>query len=230
VQAIDIDLWFWSLEADPAVVASCAALLSPDEAARAARFVKPELGRAFTVGRGRMRQILGVEIGKRPDELVFATVANGKPVLDGGPQFNLTHSGGWAGLAVSHAADIGLDLETWRPVEQGVAERFFSRREAANIRALSGNDWRDAFFRVWTRKEAVIKALGTGLSHDLGSFDVTLDAGDARIERIVGDTASDWTLIDLNPPPGFAAALALRSGGRPVRLRYREGALPAHRV
>lgn len=222
-----IDLWFWRLDAPEDDLRRLACHLSPDEEARAARFVRPEHGRDFTVGRGRLREVLGDWTGTPPADLLFGETGKGKPCLEGGPEFNLTHSGGWAGLAVSSGLPVGLDLEAWRHVERDVAERFFSPHEVAQMRALAGLPWKQAFFRVWTRKEAVIKALGTGLFHDLASFDVTLAPGDAtRVERIEGDNADAWTLIDLAPAAEMAGALAVRAEGRPVELRVREGQLP----
>jgi 4'-phosphopantetheinyl transferase len=227
VATLTIDLWFWRLDAAEDDVRRLSRHLSEDETARAARFVRPEHGRDFTVGRGRLREILADWTGTRPQDLRFGETGKGKPSLADGPEFNLTHSGGWAGLALSPDLPVGLDLEAWRPVERDVAERFFSPRESAEMRKLAGRLWQQAFFRVWTRKEAVIKALGTGLFHDLASFDVTLAPGAAaRIDRIEGDDPAAWSLIDLAPADNVAGSLALRAEGCPVEIRVREGQLP----
>lgn len=224
---VDVDLWLWRLEADDARFAELAAVLSDDEDGRARGFVRPEHGRAFKIARGRMRQILATYTGADPARFGFAYTPHRKPWLPGGPVFNLSHSGDWAALAVTPQVALGLDIEAPRRIERDVATRFFSPAEVAAMAALTGADWQAAFFRVWTRKEAMVKALGDGLSMPLDRFDVTVGP-QAALLRLDHETeaAQDWTLLNLALGPGMAGALAVRTQGQPVRLTLREGQMP----
>ncbi|WP_102225042.1 4'-phosphopantetheinyl transferase family protein [Acidimangrovimonas sediminis] len=219
--AVGVDLWFWRL--DPAAPAGP---LSADEEARAARFVRAPDAMAFRAARAGLRRVLAGYLGSDPAALTFHYGPQGKPSLPGGPAFNLSHAGGWAALAVCDAdLPLGLDIEAHRAVEPEVAERFFAPAEAAALRGLRGPARETAFFRLWTRKEALVKAVGQGLSLPLDSFAVTVDAA-ARLLRLDHDDAAAWTLTDLAPGAGLQGALALRTAGRPVRLCLRAGTLP----
>jgi 4'-phosphopantetheinyl transferase len=223
---ITIDLWIWSLDAGQAERERLARWLSADEAARAARFHFERDQRQHVVAHGRLREILAARTSAAPDRLRFAVSKHGKPTLaephGPPPHFNLSHAGGLAALAVSDDAELGLDIEAIRPLKEDVAGRFFSAREVAAYRALPEPDRLPGFYRCWTRKEAVLKSLGDGLSRRLDSFDVTLRAEEPpRIERIDGepDAPRDWSLLHFDPAPGFVGAIALRSQGRAVVLR-----------
>lgn len=197
-----VDLWLWTLDEAPD------APLSTEEAARAERFLRPEDGRRFAAARTGLRRILARYRDADPAELAFQVNPWGKPALEGGPFFNLSHSHDRAALAVCWTAEIGIDIERVRPVEAGVAEAF-AASERATLARLSAAEWPAAFHRAWTRKEAVLKALGRGLSLPLASVEVTLGEA-ARLLRLHGDAAaaSAWSLQDLDPGPGFAGALA----------------------
>lgn len=226
---IEIDLWLWSLDPPAAQEAEVAALLSDDEEARARAFVRPEHGRAFRVARGRMRQILAGYTGDHPARFGFACNPQGRPWLPGGPVFNLSHAGGWAALAVTARVPLGVDIEACREMEQAVAERFFSPAENAELAALPPAQWLDGFYRCWTRKEALVKACGMGLSMPLDSFDVTLTPGaPARLTRFdrTGHAARDWRMIHLDLGPCMVGAIAVKAMGSPVALTLREGRLP----
>ncbi|TFL18395.1 4'-phosphopantetheinyl transferase family protein [Jannaschia formosa] len=200
-------------------MARLAAHLSPAEAARAARFARAGLGNAFRVGRGRMREILARWTGSAPDALQFEEGAAGKPRLQQGPCFNLSHSAGIACLAVHPDRPLGVDIEAPRPVEEGVAARFFSAAERAELAALSPELWRAGFFRCWTRKEAVVKALGLGMGAPLDRFDVTLTPGSpARVTRCEIGPPGDWHLTHLSLPQGIVGAVALRGAPLPVTV------------
>ena len=218
---ITVELWLWRLDGAETAPEALAQHLDPAERARAARFARPGLAARYIAARGRMREILGRWTGTAPRALRFAEGAHGKPALPGGPHFNLSHSGDLAALAVCASHEVGVDIETRRPVESAVAERFFSPAERAALSALPAAAWEAGFFNAWTRKEAVIKALGLGLSLPLDCFDVTLAPGaPARLTRIdhPGTAAADWTLLPFDAAPDTPGALALRAGGRPVRL------------
>lgn len=229
---IRIDLWTWRLDQPAGTVATLARLLDAEETHRAAAFLRPGDGDRFTVGRGRLREILGHYVSTPPQTLRFGETGRKKPILPGGPAFNLSHSDGIAALAVApdHSdLPLGIDIEAHRPIEPGLPGHVFSAAECQELSGLSGDAWRAGFFNAWTRKEAVIKAMGQGLLADLKGFDVTLAPGaPPRLTRSSPPLppVADWTLAALDIGPGFAGALAAVTGGAPVAIRLRDGRLP----
>jgi 4'-phosphopantetheinyl transferase len=224
---ISIDLWTWPLGATQDETLEQLDVLSDDERQRASRFIFVEDKRRFIAGRARLRQILAHYVALPPDALVFRYGVQGKPALSlqrAAPFFNLSHSGGLAALAVAQDCDIGIDIERLRPIERGVAKRFFSTGENAALQCLYKADWRDAFYRCWTRKEAVVKAVGKGLSLRLDSFEVSLHCGTpACVLHFDGcrDAGSEWSLVDLALGPGLVGAIAARTMGVGLSVRRR---------
>ncbi|MFT4620522.1 MAG: 4'-phosphopantetheinyl transferase [Sulfitobacter sp.] len=230
--AVQIDLWFWRLDRGDDEVAAHQAWLTPDELARANRFLKPRDKARFVIGRGHLREILGGYVGCAPGALNFQTVAQKKPALADGPAFNLSHSGGWVALAVTPDAPqlhLGIDIEAHRPIEHNLARRFFSAAEQTAIETLPPEDWQLGFFQTWTRKEAVIKATGDGLYADLAGFDVSLGRQiNAQVLRTTPPMpdARNWALTDLDTGPAFSGALAAVTDGAMIKVQVREGHLP----
>ena len=218
-----VDLWIWSLDHDASRLNEFERLLSGDERRRAGRVVFPILAERFIAAHGRLRQILGHRLGLDPASLSFMTNAYGKPeLIDGQVHFSLSHSGDLAALAVA-TFPIGLDIEIMRPVSRELPERYFSAIERAGLRALEGESWRDAFFRCWTRKEAVIKALGLGLAFPLSDFDVSFDdARPAALTRLVGApmAADEWQLHHIDVSSDCVGAIAAAQTGWSV-IRHR---------
>lgn len=213
-----LNLWLWPLDVDDVQIQAFARHLSADEIWRADAFVFEKDRRRFISGRGRLREILAAETGQAPENLRFDYDAGGKPHLGTGPVFNLSHSGGWAALVISPGPKIGLDIEAHRPVEKAVAEHFFSDSEQRALRELSEDVWLAGFFRCWTRKEAYLKACGTGLWCPLNSFDVTLGTGtDIRITRI--DHPDRWTILHLDLGPDVTGAIAVQTADA-IRVVY----------
>jgi 4'-phosphopantetheinyl transferase len=213
-----IRVWRIDLDRTEGETAALGALLSADERARADRFRFPIDQRRFTAARGLLRVLLGRTIGSPPQEIEFSYGTRGKPGLrrpaDSGLEFNLTHSHGLALVATSWGRSVGIDLEFHRREFdfRGIAGRFFTPQESAQIEALPEDARRPAFFRGWTRKEAFLKARGDGLWLGLDQFEVSIDpAAPARLVRTAWDPdeARRWTLHDLEVAAGFSAALAV---------------------
>ena len=219
---LKVDLWLWPLQATLAERGAWHEILSDEERVRAARFVFPIHAERFTVAHGRMREVLGRVLDSDPASLQFALNAYGKPELtDFDVHFSLSHSGDWAALAVA-AFPLGVDIEVIRPVERELPERFFSPAECQGLRVLPDPVWSPAFFRCWTRKEAVVKALGLGLSFPLEDFDVSfLEADPPRLRRLKGDAeaASAWHLHHFDVAAGCVGAIAARRTGWQVTMR-----------
>lgn len=227
VTPIEVELWVWSLDVDAAERGRLFAHLSEDEVARALRFVFDRDRHRYIVARGRMREILAGVLGTTAAALRFSYSSHGKPSLLAASaplHFNLSHSQGLAALGVSRTRELGVDVEHERPLKEEIAKRFFSRREVETLRALPEAEQLSAFYRCWTRKEAVVKAIGEGLSRPLDSFDVTLDADAARLLRMDGevDGPQVWQLAHFAPAAEFAGAVACRTGGGALVVRRRE--------
>jgi 4'-phosphopantetheinyl transferase len=137
--------------------------------------------------------------------------------------FNLTHAREQVLIAVAREQPVGIDLERVdREIEiDDIARRYFSAAEADAIEALASERKLAAFLRLWTCKEAVLKALGEGISFGLDRVAFALDAGDvpSRIATIAPEagSASEWRLVRIDPAPGFVGALAWRGRERKVR-------------
>ncbi len=220
-----IHVWLAHLEDAHGAPSLSASVMSAGEQARARRFVFDRDRRRFSAARVFLRRLLAWYVGSDPADLRFDTGPHGKPSLAGGrPEFNLSHSGDVAVVAISGAGEVGVDIEAIRPLDDGqaIAGRFFATGEAERLRRLAPELRDEAFFACWTRKEAFVKAIGEGLSHPLDSFEVTLAPGEpARLLHVGGKPpdAARWTLAALPAVPGYAGALVVR--GRPERVDYR---------
>lgn len=234
----EIHVWRFDLTPTECELARFERSLHDDERCRAARFRTETLRRRFTAGRGGLRAVLGAYLECPPDGVTLTYGTHGKPALadpvGSGPiAFNLTHTHDLALCAVTPGRTVGVDVEAVRPMEDAerIIRRFFSPREQADFLALPAPERLAAFFRGWSRKEAFLKATGTGLATVLDSFDVTLDPDRPAALLRVGDDpteAARWSLLDLNVGDGYAAAVAVSGPAGRDALRLWRGLPPAH--
>jgi 4'-phosphopantetheinyl transferase len=216
----EIHVWSASLAQPTDLAASFSSVLSLDEKARAERFYFERDRIHFVLGRGLLRKILGGYLGMEPAWIEFSYGPYGKPALKTGDsnhtlQFNLAHSKGLALLAFCWNRPLGIDLEHVRPMasEDDFAAQVFSASESALIASLTGEQKRQAFFKIWTCKEAFFKASGDGLTKPIDQAEIALDAGEAaRLVSIAGDPqqASGWRLQTFQPVADYQAALAFQ--------------------
>jgi 4'-phosphopantetheinyl transferase len=192
-------------------------ILSSQEMARADAFRFADDRRRFMVSTSVLRLLCAAYSDREPHSITFRYGAFGKPELtpETKLRFNLSHSGKYAVVGFVEDSDIGVDIEHIRPIKEmeTVARNFFSRREFHALHNLADASFTQAFYRCWTRKEAVIKAIGSGLSFPLDSFAVSLDDDhDARLlesEWAEGE-ATQWHLFSHQPATGYIVAVALR--------------------
>jgi 4'-phosphopantetheinyl transferase len=215
VAAGDLVLAIVSLDPPQADVASLHALLSGDERERAARFVFERDRVRFAVARGTLRALLGRFLDADPRSLSFAYGPHGKPALEGVPlAFNLSHSADLALIALAREGELGVDVEAIRErVNVDEVATTFAPPETAALLAVPEEARRDAFFVAWTRKEAYIKAIGTGFSLAPHRFVVSVapDADAALLSTTHDERdCAAWSLGTLRPRPGFVASYALR--------------------
>jgi 4'-phosphopantetheinyl transferase len=193
--------------------------LAPYEQERANRFHFLRDRDRFIIAHGALRTILGSYLNQEAHQLRFSYNPYGKPYLTdsgclGDLRFNLSHSQGLALVAVARERDVGIDIECIRPerADGEIVDRFFSASEVAILRSLPSDVRLQGFFSCWTRKEAYIKARGEGLSFPPQSFDVSLAPGECRAlvaNRIDPEEVSRWSLKELFPGAGFAAAIVV---------------------
>lgn len=198
-------------------------ILAEDEHRRANGFCFEEDRERFVAGRGVLRILLGRYLDLEPDRLSFCYGSHGKPALAEGSgggtlRFNVSHSRGLALFALARGREVGIDVEYIRfdLEREEIAARCFSPQEAATLRSIPAGMRTEAFFAGWTRKEAYMKARGEGLSLALNGFSVSLVPGEPAMllnAREDPSEAARWTLRELKPGPGYAAALAAEGPG-----------------
>jgi len=163
-----LSLWRFRLNLALNEVNSLVCYLSADEKQRAERLLLPEKRKQFIVARARLRIILGRHSDADPAALIFGYGKQGKPLLpdNAGLDFNLAHSGDWGLVAISGAAEVGVDIERIDPQIDypSLAKRYFTTRELKRLHSMPHWRQRRGFYRIWTEKEALLKMTGVGFS------------------------------------------------------------------
>jgi 4'-phosphopantetheinyl transferase len=190
----DVHVWRAELDFSGAVDE-----LDERERGRAARLRFERDRRWFTASHSALRRILARYLRCAPSAVRFETTDLGKPWVEGPVRFNMSHSGGVALYAIAHR-EIGVDVEQIRPDidVMGIATRFLPAPEALELSELEPDEQRRAFFHLWTRREAWLKARGIGLG---------------GIGEHIG---SGWFIDGLDPGPGYAGAVAVEGHERRV--------------
>jgi len=211
-----IEVWQVRLDRDAGQVMQCEDLLSRDERLRAARFHFEYDRRRYTVARAVLRMLLGDRLDIAPAAIKFSYTKRGKPFVAEPAariHFNVSHSAERALYAISPSFRVGADIEYLnRDIDhESLADRFFTRAESAALQRLPASHRKRAFLACWTRKEAVVKALGDGLSLAFDQFEVTtaLDAAPRVLEFAVkAHNVSDWALYSVNTNSNYVATVA----------------------
>jgi 4'-phosphopantetheinyl transferase len=225
--ADEVHVWRASLDLPLVTVEQLATALDDEERARAGRFHAERDRRRYIVAHAFMRDVLARYAGASTAALRFGTGRHGKPYLKSPAlpnplEFNLSHSGDLALLAVAWARPVGVDVEAARTGFDflEVAEMVFSPAERRTLVEATGPARADAFYACWSRKEAYIKATGIGVAEGLDHFEVSLAPGaPAALLADLRDPAAlqRWRLSGLEPGPGYAGAVA--AGGQDWTLQ-----------
>lgn len=207
----EVHLWAWSLETAAPGRAPAIELLDAHERQKMQRFhFAPDRDR-YAVAHANLRRILGAYSGQRPEQIRFRANRFGKPELvnesSSSLTFNLSHSQTVAVVALARDRALGVDVEDIHPIESEVAKMHFSPAELFQLRKLHDDAWLIAFYRCWTRKEALVKAEGVGLGLALDSFDVGLSA-EAELLGTRQPFTHAWKLYDVSPSSRTIGALA----------------------
>ena len=221
----EVHVWRAWLECPPLELSHYASTLSKSEQRRAHRLHLERDRRRFVIGRGILRAILGRYLGVDAGAIKFCYSAAGKPALstefDETLRFNVTHADSLALYAVGHS-EVGVDVEHVREINEAeqIANRFFTAGERTELRAVPRAKRMETFLRVWTRKEAYLKACGIGIAEIANRVEVSLHDEATCFQVGTGNivNSSRWSLHDLTPAPGYLAALANR--GATPRLSW----------
>jgi len=225
----NLHIWCASLNSSPEELAHYNSLLSQDEIARAKMFYFEKDHNHFIVGRGLLRTLLGSYLNVEPSQIGFIYGKYGKPALQTGTHkttldFNLSHSKDYAIYAFCLNRKIGIDLEHVRPMPDlyDFARQFFSLRENVLINSLAGKQKEEAFFKIWTCKEAFLKANGSGLTIPINQVEISLESDGSVTLTSIGELEEQtelWRMESFSPISDFQAALAVKGNGGHITLR-----------
>jgi 4'-phosphopantetheinyl transferase len=193
----EVYLYAQTLPVAEDLLAKLYTVLNQEEQQRAARYHFERDRTRFIVARGLLRYLLSAYLNKPAVDIVFEYGPQGKPtVADSTVQFNVSHSDDCVLIGIGYHHPLGVDVEhMMRTIEiDSIAARFFTTNEARQIQALSGIAQRRAFFNVWTRKEALLKAIGSGLSLSLQACEVGV--GDETVSTILACNAPSFNVQD----------------------------------
>ena len=225
----------------PAPHAADLALLTGEERARAARFAFIRDQAAFVTTRAAIRRALGRALSCPPESVEILAGTTGRPVLSpshgSALDFNVSHSGSLALIALSPDRLVGADIECHAP-DRGLRE-LVPQVMGEGERALLDAQESDAafcheFYACWTRKEALVKGLGVGISADLTSFDVPRVPVDGAV-AVPSEVHPLWRIVTVEPAPGFTASVAVADAHSVIAFApfadvifWRGEAVPAH--
>lgn len=216
-----VHLWRVNLDLPAVIIEELRVCLSPDEIDKANKFRFPQHNRRFVVARGVLRQLLGNYLQISPREIKFQYSDRGKPYLTttgfhNSLQFNISHSQEYALYGFTYDYPIGVDIEHLREMKDAVqiAQRFFSPQEFQSIDNLDSAQQQKVFFKLWTAKEAYLKATGTGLSGSLSSVNIGLnDMENPYLESIQGsiEAVKSWSMYPCIPALNYVGAIAIKA-------------------
>lgn len=170
-------------------------IMNPEERERAQKFIRGK--ESYIASRWLLRQVLAHYMRGTPEAVAFLRTDKGKPYIPQSDiQFNLSHSGDWAVLAVSTIGCIGVDTEVIHATRDlyGIAENYYHPHEFAQLQTLATEAQADYFYRLWTLKEAFFKAIGTGISAGMEkiAFELGEDKISAHMQDELGSNTDEW--------------------------------------
>jgi 4'-phosphopantetheinyl transferase len=218
----DVCVWIAKTDESPSLLMKMEGTLSESELARVGAFHFKKDRSRYTFAHGVLRDVLSRRLQIKPKDIIFETNRFGKPFVaptGSAPlQFNMSHSENLVLIAVTEDRLIGIDVECIRNIDViSIAGNYFTVNELQLVNTTEGYAQQHTFYRCWTRKEAYIKAIGTGLSVPLTSFDCSMPLGGG--ERALPATPDSpgvdtWWLSTLDVPHGYVASLVVQ-GQRP---------------
>jgi 4'-phosphopantetheinyl transferase len=213
----EVQVWLAPLSSARHHLEQFRAVLAHDEITRSQKFHFAEHRERWEMTRGILRLLLASYVDTPAREVAFHYGAQGKPALklpaSANLHFNTSHSGDYAVFAFTRAGEVGVDIECVRdemPRRDDIVRRYFAPGEQREWLALPESERARAFFKLWTRKEAFVKARGTGLFSGLEKFGISLDA--SRVARSKPDAFdAHWWMHELPPVPGYEGAVVVQT-------------------
>ncbi len=210
----ELHLWLASLHMDATHLPALEAVLSESEQQRAARFLSPIKRNEFRAAHGVLRHVLSLYADRPASELIISGRTGEKPRLIGVPgmEFSMSHAGGALLIGVTRQAALGVDIEALhQPADlQEMAMRMLSPAEKRAWPSLPSKKRAEVFFRVWTRKEAILKAAGVGMQIEPDQLTVPFTPTPAVVSFApFGGQPQKWYVESLTSIEGFAAAVAV---------------------
>jgi 4'-phosphopantetheinyl transferase len=218
-----IHLWQYPIGDPPDALhlAHARKLLNDEEKTRCAAFHRGKNGAEYALSHAMLRLVLSEYAPVRPEEWRFLTGEKGKPeiaspALDAPLYFNLSHTDGFAACVAGRVRQLGVDVEkiNRKASHQELAKRFFAPGEYEYLRSLPPNLQREAFFRIWTLKEAYIKAEGKGLAIPLDSFHFRFSAGNPAEVTLASNAESNphaWSFFEVQPGPDYRVSIGAKN-------------------
>lgn len=223
-----VALWWCALDVPAALLRAFESWLSDSERARAARFGTAILRDRYIVGRASLRSVLGMTIGMHPASVPIVSGERGRPRLAGSGHagtdapsldgtgvavldFNISHTAGVAMIGITSGVRIGVDIERQdRAINAaGIARKFLSAAERADLAALSADAVRQRILELWTCKEAMSKATGDALSAPFAVMSVDFAGGPRLDDGPMPYVPARWELRSASVPAGYVATVAL---------------------
>ena len=217
----EIHLWWARVSETEPHLDKLRRTLSSDELERAARFRVEGAARRFVVARAVLRSVLGRATGVDPADVIFAYGEHGKPRLAATDlSFNASDTGDFVVVALA-SAELGVDIEVLRPLvrQERLARRICTERELEAFLAIPEAQRDAALLRLWTCKEAALKAVGTGLSGGVKNVEVDLQGGQSPRLRQLCSEVDGWTLLPVTLNPELVCSVVIRGDGWQVGIQ-----------
>ena len=221
-----VDVWYGGLLQPYDDIDSLLAMLSEQERLRAATFKSDEMRRRYIAVRAKLRVIIASYLKSDPAGFDFKIAEHGKPYLAcGSVHFNLSHSANNLVIAVANFPNIGIDIEEIKSRNNfaGLAARCLSVDELQAWRQLSVDEQKQAFYRLWVKKEAFVKAVGQGISLGLDQCQVDLSVGGqfSSIPKGYGE-AAEWMIVEIKTESSVCSALVTPRCQFKLAMRFLE--------
>jgi 4'-phosphopantetheinyl transferase len=218
--ALHIHLWQYPIGKPPDArhLAHARTILSDPEKQRCAAFRSDRHQTEYALSRAMLRLALSEYAPVAPQDWQFLALEKGKPEIAGPALtpplwFNLSHTDGFSACVIGRVRQLGVDIENMNREmpHQELAKRFFAPGEFEYLLTLPPSLQREAFFRIWTLKEAYIKAEGKGLSIPLDSFHFRFSTGNPELKLTAESNPRDWSVFEFQPGPDHRISIVVKN-------------------
>jgi len=197
-------------------------VMSQPENMRATRSTDPLKKSLLIARRGLLRTFLGGLLGCAPRDVPLGVTAAGQPIVTGGLGISMAAAPPWIVMAAARNMQIGIDIATTDPLPDlaALCEHWLHPRERKFLATLSASQAAQAFYVLWTAREAYLKALGIGLIDDMTTIDASalLEAGVLASPVVDNRPGRHFWWYSLKTPGGLVATAAVSRSGVRVNM------------